>query len=87
MKIDKSDRPQVKAECLRLMVTLQLDPARMQLISGFVDTYLNLNPKEEANFQSQLSTIKLEQQEQIMEITLLLVGNVKVLPKVKAVLF
>ncbi|MGL5793037.1 MAG: Rpn family recombination-promoting nuclease/putative transposase [Waterburya sp.] len=38
MKIDKSDRPQVKAECLRLLVTLKLDRAKMQLISGFVDT-------------------------------------------------
>jgi hypothetical protein len=45
MKIDQCDRPQVKAECLRLLVTLQLDPARMQLIYGFVDTYLNLDPQ------------------------------------------
>ena len=69
MKIDKGDRPQVKAECLRLMVTLKLDPAKMQLISGFVDTYLNLNQQEESVFQFQLSTMELEQQEQIMEIT------------------
>jgi hypothetical protein len=39
MKISKSDRPTVKAQCLRLLVTLKLDPAKMQLISGFVDTY------------------------------------------------
>ena len=69
MKINEKDRPQVKAECLRLMVTLKLDPAKMYLISGFVDTYLNLNPQEEAVFQSELSTIDLEEQEQIMEIT------------------
>ena len=69
MKIEESDRPKVKAECLRLMVTLKLDPAKMYLISGFVDTYLNLNPQEEAVFQSELSTIDLEEQEQIMEIT------------------
>ncbi|MEO1802753.1 MAG: Rpn family recombination-promoting nuclease/putative transposase, partial [Cyanobacteria bacterium J06629_2] len=47
MKIDQRDRPKVKAECLRLMVTLKLDPARMYLISGFVDTYLDLNSQEE----------------------------------------
>ena len=69
MKIDNSDRPKVKAECLRLLVTLQLDPAKMQLISGFIDTYLNLDQQEEAVFQSELSTIDLEEQEQIMEIT------------------
>lgn len=69
MNINKRDRPIVKAECLRLLVTLQLDPAKMQLISGFVDTYLNLNPQEETIFQEQLNTMELGQQEQIMEIT------------------
>ncbi|WP_313931754.1 hypothetical protein [Nostoc punctiforme] len=43
MNIPKLERPQVKAECLRLLATLKLDPARMQLISGFVDTYLRLD--------------------------------------------
>jgi hypothetical protein len=28
MKIAKRDRPNVKAECLRLLVTLKLDPAK-----------------------------------------------------------
>ena len=69
MKIERRDRPTVKAECLRLMVTLKLDPAKMQLISGFVDTYLHLNSNEEQIFQSQLNTMESEQQEQIMEIT------------------
>ena len=69
MKINEKDRPQVKAECLRLMVTLKLDPAKIYLISGFVDTYLNLSQQEELIFQSQLSTMKLEEQERIMQIT------------------
>ena len=69
MKIDKRDRPKVKVECLRLMLTLKLDPARMQLIASFVDTYLNLDQQEETIFQSELSTIDLEKQEQIMELT------------------
>ncbi|MEM6752032.1 MAG: Rpn family recombination-promoting nuclease/putative transposase, partial [Cyanobacteria bacterium P01_C01_bin.38] len=43
MNIAVEERPQVKAECLRLLLTLKLDPARMQLISGFFDVYLNLN--------------------------------------------
>ena len=34
------ERPRVKLECLRLLATLRLNPARMRLISGFVDTYL-----------------------------------------------
>jgi predicted transposase YdaD len=69
MKINPEDRATVKAQCLRLMVTLKLDPAKMQLISGFVDTYLNLNQEEESTFQSLLSTMELQEQKQIMEIT------------------
>ena len=69
MQIAQQDRPKVKAECLRLMVTLKIDPARMQLISGFIDTYLNLDQQEEVIFQSELSKIDLEEQEKIMQIT------------------
>jgi len=69
MRIDKSDRPMVKAQCLRLLVTLKLDPAKMQFISSFVDTYLRLNCTEETIFQSELGTMKTREQEQIMQIT------------------
>ena len=69
MNIAQEDRPRVKLECLRLLVSLELDPARMELISGFVDTYLNLDAQEEQAFQSQLDTINLEEQEQIMQLT------------------
>lgn len=68
MQIQPADRPKVKAECLRLLATLHLDPARMQLISGFIDTYLRLNAAEEKLFQQELSKIELIEQEQIMEI-------------------
>ncbi|MEH2375035.1 hypothetical protein [Nostoc sp.] len=54
MNISPEKRPQVKAECLRLLTTLRLDPARMQLISGFIDTYLNLNETEEQKLNSHI---------------------------------
>lgn len=68
MKIPPSERPQVKAECLRLLITLKLDPARMQLISGFVDVYLNLNGTEEELFQVTANNMGLLQEEKYMEI-------------------
>ncbi len=68
MQIDPADRPKVKAECLRLLVTLRLDPARMQLISGFVDTYLTLTPEEDAVFSEEISRIGAAEQEQVMEL-------------------
>ena len=69
MKIEPQDRAKVKAECLRLMVSLKLNPAKMQLISGFVDSYLRLSSQEKTIFQSELSKMKLEEKEQIMQIT------------------
>ena len=54
---------------MRLVVTLKLNPAKMQLISAFVDNYLRLNSQEELVFQSELSTMNLQQREQIMQIT------------------
>jgi predicted transposase/invertase (TIGR01784 family) len=69
MKIAKRDRPKVKAECLRLLVTLQLDPAKTRLISKFVDTYLRLNAQEEQTFQAEIDKIGVAQKEAIMQVT------------------
>lgn len=68
MNIAVSERPQVKAECLRLLTTLRLDPARMQLISGFVDTYLRLDDIEKQVFQAVISTMGLDEREEVMQI-------------------
>ncbi len=69
MRIEINDRPKVKAECLRLLATLRLDPARTRLISGFIDTYLRLNTQEEQVFQSEVGKLETTEQEQIMQIT------------------
>ena len=68
MQIAPEDRPKVKAECLRLLATLRLDPARMQLISGFVDTYLQLDTTEEQAFQQEIDRLGLVEREQVMQI-------------------
>jgi hypothetical protein len=69
MNIANKERAKVKAECLRLLITLRLNPAKMQLISGFIDTYLNLNPVEEIQFQEEISTFSQPVQEGVMQIT------------------
>ena len=69
MMIAEKDRPKVKAECLRLLAKLKLNPARMQLISGFVDTYLKLNQIEEIEFKKEVSTFSNPEQESVMQIT------------------
>ncbi|MCW3100627.1 MAG: hypothetical protein JWL77_6245 [Chthonomonadaceae bacterium] len=51
MRIAPKDRPKVKLECLRLLATLKLDPARSRFIGGFVDTYLNLTAAELTRYE------------------------------------
>ena len=68
MSIVPEDRPKVKAQCLRLLVTLKLNPAKMQLISGFIDTYLRLNKIEEEKFQAEIGTLIKEEKEEVMQI-------------------
>jgi hypothetical protein len=67
MKIAKKDRAKVKAECLRLLVTLQLNPSKTRLISKFVDTYLRLDTREEKAFQAEIDKLGVAQKERIME--------------------
>ena len=68
MRIRPEERPKVKAECLRLLATLKLNPAKMQLISGFVDTYLRLNQEEQRVFEEKITEFQPQQKEGVMEI-------------------
>ena len=67
MSIAPSDRPKVKAECLRLMVTLKLNPVKSRLISKFVDTYLRLNAREEGEFRVEIDKLELGEKEAVMQ--------------------
>ena len=51
-----------------MLATLQLDPARTRLLSGFVDTYLKLSEREEQEFQSEIARIEPTAREGVMEI-------------------
>lgn len=46
MIINPEDRPRVKLECLRMLATLKLDPARTELIGVFMESYLKLTTQE-----------------------------------------
>ena len=68
MRMDTQERPTVKLVSLQLLSSLGLNTALVQMISGFIDTYLRLNAEEEAVFQQQLATIAPVEQEGVMEI-------------------
>ena len=70
MNIASGDRPKVKLECIRLLSTFKLSPAKMHLIMGLVDTYLRLNAEEQLEFQTELDELAPPQREKVMEVAL-----------------
>jgi hypothetical protein len=68
MKIAPQDRVKVKLECLRLLVTLKVDPARSELIGNFINTYLKLTAAEERQFEQAIQQIIPPQKEELMEL-------------------
>jgi hypothetical protein len=69
MRIAARDRPRVKLECLRLLATLRLNPAKARLIAGFVHTYLRLNAAENLVFQRQIEALQFEEKQPVLELT------------------
>jgi hypothetical protein len=67
MKIAPKDRPKVKLECLRLLATLKLDPARTELIGSFIETYLRLNAQELQRYEQALAGLAGPEKETTME--------------------
>jgi hypothetical protein len=60
MDIAPGERARVKLECLRLLVTLKLNQARMKLISGFIDRYLTLNSEEQDEFNASVTALPVD---------------------------
>ena len=69
MKMSMKDRPRVKAECLRLLASLKLDPARTRLIGGFVDSYLKLTAEEMKQYERALMQFTPTERSATVEIT------------------
>lgn len=68
MRVAPEDRPRVKLECLRLLTTLTLTPAKMKLIGGFVERYLELGRVGERRFRRSLEKVVPAEKEQVMEV-------------------
>lgn len=68
MKMSAKDRPKVKAECLRLLVSLKLDPAHTKLIGSFVDSSLKLTAEEMKHYQRAVDKFAPTEREDTVEI-------------------
>jgi predicted transposase YdaD len=69
MKIAPADRPKVRVQILRLLTQLRLDRRKLDLVAGFVDTYLSLTSKDFVAFRRELDRIEDRQQKhKVMEL-------------------
>ena len=68
MKIEPRDRPRVVLECLRMIATLKLDPARQSFICSFMYAYLQLSAEELVVYNREIESISPEDREAIMKV-------------------
>jgi len=69
MGYQKKERVQVKLEFLRMLVRMELDPARMTLLTGFFETYLILNEEEERKLEEEIGKVDEKEAKRMIEIT------------------
>lgn len=58
MGYKEEEKVQVKKEFLRMLVTMELDPARTRFINDFFEQYLILNEKEEEILMREISQLE-----------------------------
>ncbi|WP_238456457.1 DUF4351 domain-containing protein [Desulfotruncus arcticus] len=69
MGFKPEEKVTVKLEFMRMLVRLKLDPARMELLAGFFETYLKLNREEEEQYNRELGKLDRKEVDVIMQIT------------------
>ena len=68
MGYTKTEKVQVKREFLRMLVKMELNPAKAELINGFFETYLSLNMREEEELMEEIKQLNQEEAEQIFKL-------------------
>jgi Na+/melibiose symporter-like transporter len=68
MGYTEKEKVQVKKEFLRMLVKMQLNPAKMELINGFFETYLTLNQEEENELMEEIKQLNQEETDQILKL-------------------
>ncbi|WP_059104297.1 Rpn family recombination-promoting nuclease/putative transposase [Shouchella shacheensis] len=68
MGYTKAERVQVKKEFLRMLVKLELDPAKSALINGFFEKYLSLNQSEEEALMEEIHQLSKDEEELILKL-------------------
>jgi predicted transposase/invertase (TIGR01784 family) len=66
MGYSRTERVLVKKEFLRMLV--KINPAKMELINGFFETYLTLNESEEKVLMEEIKQLNPDESEQILKL-------------------
>ncbi|HHY72846.1 MAG TPA: Rpn family recombination-promoting nuclease/putative transposase [Bacillus bacterium] len=64
----REERIQVKLEFLRMISRMELNPAKMELLFGFFETYLQLNEEEEKLMQEEITRLPEEDAKAILRL-------------------
>lgn len=68
MGYTEQERVQVKKEFLRMLVKMELNSAKAELINGFFETYLTLNKSEEEELMEEIKQLDQNESEQIFKL-------------------
>ena len=68
MGYSDKEKVQVRKEFLRMLVKMELNPAKATLINGFFETYLSLNEDEEEELMEEIKQLDKNEAEQIFEL-------------------
>jgi hypothetical protein len=68
MGYSEMEKVQVKREFLRMLVKMEVNPAKMELINGFFETYLSLNESEEKELMEEIKQLNRDEAEQILKL-------------------
>jgi len=69
MPVKKKERAKLKLVALNKLTELELNSAQVRLLGVFIDTYLDLNFKEQVEFEEELSKVEGAKKEAVMELT------------------
>jgi hypothetical protein len=68
MGYKEEERVKVKLEFLRMVARMELNPAKMELLYGFFETYLKLTKEEEQKMNKEVSKLPKEEADRVMEL-------------------
>ncbi|WP_339182001.1 Rpn family recombination-promoting nuclease/putative transposase [Oceanobacillus sp. FSL W7-1293] len=68
MGYEEHERVQVKLEFLRMITRMKINPAQMEFLYGYFETYLKLNKEEEEQMMEKMENLPEEEKEIVMQL-------------------